>query len=263
MHKDAQVRNNRQVLPAERRRAILDRLERQGRVVATELGAELGVSHDTVRRDLADLAAEGLAERVHGGALRPITTAKTYAERRAQAAAGKRRVAEAAAHLLGTGQVAVLSGGTTTVELAAALPTELAATVFTNSPPVALELAGRPAIEVQLLGGRIDPERLITYGADAIETIRDVSADVCFLSPHSLDAEGGLRVCALDEARLMRAMIASATDVVALVTEEKFATRAAYRVAPMSELTHLVTEGSVDDVILEPYRLQGIEVTRV
>jgi DeoR/GlpR family transcriptional regulator of sugar metabolism len=258
----AKLRNNTQMLAEERRRVILDRLRIDGRVVATHLGLELGVSHDTIRRDLQELEADGLLQRVHGGALGPSATARSYAFRQHEAPAAKRRLANAAIGLLRSGQVIVLGGGTTIVQVAVAIPDELAAEVFTNSPPVAIELAPRPQLEVHLLGGRTDPERLLTLGSEPVQALRDLRADVCVISAHALDAEGGVRVCTLDEAQVLRAMIAASADVVALVTKEKLGTTAPYRVAPISELTHLVTEAVVSQETLDPYVAHGITVVR-
>jgi DeoR/GlpR family transcriptional regulator of sugar metabolism len=80
----------------------------------------LSVSHDTIRRDLQELAA-GLLGRVHGGALRPNLTPLGYAERERQAPTAKRALAKAAARLLRHEAVIVMAGGTSVIELASVL----------------------------------------------------------------------------------------------------------------------------------------------
>src|SRR3954467_3987456 len=100
------------MLTAERRQEILGRLARGGRVVASELVTSLGVSEDTVRRDLRELAAGGHVQRVHGGAPPPAPAAARLAPRRGVAAAAKAGLAEAALPLLEGANVIVLDGGT-------------------------------------------------------------------------------------------------------------------------------------------------------
>src|SRR5213592_4247066 len=101
------------MLPAQRRDLLLNRLERDGRLVAKDLAGELGVSEDSVRRDLRELAAAGLCQRVYGGALPVSPAIADYATRRQVAVASKERVAAAAAALIQPGSVAILDGGTT------------------------------------------------------------------------------------------------------------------------------------------------------
>src|SRR3954469_21361211 len=101
------------MLPAQRKALILDRLRTTGQVVAKDLAAELGVSEDSVRRDLRELAAAGLCQRVYGGAL-PVSPATAhYAQRQRVEPASKQRVATAAAQLVEPGRTAILDGGTT------------------------------------------------------------------------------------------------------------------------------------------------------
>jgi DNA-binding transcriptional ArsR family regulator len=133
---------NGQLLSAERRRAILDALERDGKVVAARLVEQLGVSEDTVRRDLRELASHGLVQRVHGGALPPAPQPGSFEHRRETFGAEKAALAEAAVGLLADADVVLLDGSTTNLELARRLPADRARTVLTNSPPITTTSAG-------------------------------------------------------------------------------------------------------------------------
>ncbi|HEY8583237.1 MAG TPA: DeoR family transcriptional regulator, partial [Capillimicrobium sp.] len=121
------------MLTDQRRAEILARLQASGRVLAADLSADLGCSPDTIRRDLRDLDAAGLLRRVHGGALPRAAAAGPVAERAGRARAAKASIAQAAAALARDGQVIVLDGGTTALELARALPDALRATAVTPS----------------------------------------------------------------------------------------------------------------------------------
>ncbi len=140
------------MLAAERRDHLLELLARQGKIVAKEVAAELGISEDSVRRDLRDLAAEGLCQRVYGGALPVSPAVVDYGARQSVAPDGKRKVASVAAGLVRPGGTVILDGGTTALAVAHALPRDLACTVITHSPPIAVALLDHPQAEVFVLG---------------------------------------------------------------------------------------------------------------
>ena len=235
------------MLTAERKQYILDKLRQDGKVLAPQLSAHLGVSEDTIRRDLRDLAADGLLQRVHGGALPRSPAAAPYADRQRQAPSAKAAIARAAAALVTDGQVVLMDGGTTTLQVAQHLPDELRATVITHCPPVAIALADHPSMEVVLLGGRLYKEALVAVGAATVESLRMVRADLFMLGVDSLHPEVGVSTGNLDEAYVKRAMIESAAEVVALASAEKIDTAAPYVVAELNSLTHLITDKPVAD----------------
>ena len=250
------------MLAAERRHLILEALGRDGKVVAADLTGVLGVSHDTIRRDLQDLADAGLLRRVHGGALPPNLTPAGYAERERQAPAAKRALAKAAARLLRHEAVVVLSGGTSVVELAREVPHDLRATIFTTSAPVAIELASRPQLDLHLIGGRFEKKVLEAAGPVAVDALRSVQPDLCFFSPWAVHPEVGVSSNDIDDVPTLRAMIAGAAEVVAIVTADKLGTALPFVVAPVEELTHLVTERSAADALVAPYERVGVTVVR-
>ena len=249
-------------MSAERRRAILDALARDGKVVAARLVSELGVSEDTVRRDLRELAAQGLVQRVHGGALAPAPQPGSFARRRDSFSAEKAALAQAAVALLDGARVVLLDGSTTNLELARRLPRGQALTVLTNSPPIAVCLAEHPSAEVILIGGRLVKDAQVAVGSAAVELVRSVRVDVCVLGICALHPETGVTTTDLEEAHLKRAMVHSAADVIALATSDKLGTASAYVVAPTTELTHLVADAGAPDELLDPFRAAGVTVTR-
>jgi DeoR/GlpR family transcriptional regulator of sugar metabolism len=248
------------MLSAERRQVILEHLRREGKVVAVEMCSGLGVSPDTVRRDLQELAEAGLLRRVHGGALPPAIGARPYAARREQAPAAKAAIARATCRLLHSGQVILLDAGTTTLEVARHLPSDLRATVVTNSPPIAVALAEHPTVEVFVLGGRLDRAARATVGAATVEALRSVRADVLVLGICSLHPDVGITVSDLEESYVKRAMIANAAEVVAVSSADKLGSAGPFVVGPLDELTHLVTERASPSADLDAYRARGVEV---
>jgi DeoR/GlpR family transcriptional regulator of sugar metabolism len=251
-----------QLLSAERRQAILDALVRDGKVVAARLVRELGVSEDTIRRDLRELAAHGLVQRVHGGALLPAPQPGSFIHRQETCSAEKAALAEAAAGLLYGARVVLLDGSTTNLELARRLPADQPRTVLTNSPPIAAVLAEHPTAEVVMIGGRLDKRAQVTTGAATVDFIRSVRADACVLGVCALHPDAGLSTDDLEEAQVKRAMVAAAADVIALATSDKLRAGSAYSVAPVAELTHIVAEAAAPDALLDPYRALGVDVRR-
>ncbi|HEY6761147.1 MAG TPA: DeoR/GlpR family DNA-binding transcription regulator [Baekduia sp.] len=252
------------LLKDERHRRILAELGASGRVVATELHRELGVSAYTVRRDLDELAEAGRLKRVHGGALplAPSEVATTFAGRERQSVAGKREVARAAAGLLVPGQVTILDGGSTALAVAEALPPGYVGTVVTHSPPAAVALAAHEGVEVVLVGGVLERRAMVAVGADCINAYRSIRADMVLLGVWALHAEHGLSEGYREEAEVRRVLLGRGDRVVGLATADKLGTVAPFGFGPADALTDLVTERAVEDATLAPLRERGIAIVR-
>lgn len=250
------------MLTAERRQYILNVLRRDGKVVAKQLSEELSLSEDTIRRDLRDLDGDGLLQRVHGGALPCAPATPTFKVRQEQLSQAKLAIAQAAAQMVRDGQVVILDGGTTNVQVARHLAPELHATIITNSPPLATALEEHPHIEVMMLGGHLYKHSLVTVGALTLEALRMIRADLYMPGICSVHPEIGMSTENLEESYVQRAMIACSAEVVALVSPEKLNKAYPYIITPLSELTEIITERSVPDETLEPYRALGLTITR-
>jgi DeoR/GlpR family transcriptional regulator of sugar metabolism len=248
------------MLKEERQRRILDLLASEGRVVASDLEAVLGVSGYTVRRDLDELAGERRLLRVHGGALSRSTVAPTYAERAEQALPGKLATARAAATLLEPGQVGIIDGGSTALALVEEIPPGHTGTFITHSPPVAAALGRRPGLEVIVIGGTLDPRAMVAVGAQALAGYARISADILFLGVWSLHAGHGISGGYHEESEVRRAMLERADRTVGLASRQKLGTVAPFAVAPATALTHIATDARAD--VTAPFEELGITVLR-
>jgi len=248
------------MLAAERRDHLLGLLAREGKIVAKEVAAELGISEDSVRRDLRDLAADGLCQRVYGGALPASPAVVDYASRQAVAPDGKRKVAAVAAGLLRPGGALILDGGTTALAVADALPPDLACTVITHSPTVAAALLGHREAEIFLLGGRVFKHSAVACGPAAVEAAQNVSADLCLLGVTGVHPEAGLTTGDAEEAAMKRALAARAADTYVLASSEKIGTASRYRVLPWEKITGLITDADPRDPVVEQLTARGIEI---
>lgn len=234
------------MLAAQRREVLLDRLRVDGRIVAKDLAAELGLSEDSVRRDLRELAAAGLCQRVYGGALPVSPAVADYAGRRDVEVDSKHRVARRAAQLVLPGSTAILDGGTTALAVARALPRDLRATVVTHSPTVAAALAEHPTVDVLVLGGRLFKHSVVTCGAAAAEAASAVTADVFLLGVTGVHHEAGLTTGDPDEAAMKRALAARAGDTYVLASAEKIGAASPFRVLALTEVSGIVTDVAGD-----------------
>jgi DeoR/GlpR family transcriptional regulator of sugar metabolism len=247
------------LLKEERHALLLQILGREGKLLASELSERLHVSEDTIRRDLREMASGLQLQRVHGGAL-PRNPSPAYTARTRQSVDAKNAIAEAAAGLVRDGQLVLMDGGTSTLQLALCLPSQVRATIVTNSPPIAVALSAHPRIETILLGGRINKQEQVTTGASTVDELRGYRADICFLGVCSLHPEAGIGVPEVEEAQMKRAMIARSAEVAALVTASKLVTTSPYIVAPASSLTYLITDPAADPRALASYRALGVTV---
>jgi DeoR family transcriptional regulator, aga operon transcriptional repressor len=253
------------VLNEERRRAILDLLVRQGRVLVTELSRHFDTSQVTIRKDLEILHAQGQVHRTHGGALpaRDGTLEDpTLREKEKLHRQEKLRIAECAAAKVKEGQVVILDSGTTTTAIARALRGFQHLTIVTNAVNIAAELAGT-AIEVILTGGTLRKNSFSLVGPIAEDTLRRLSADLLFLGVDGFDVRYGVSTPNLLEAKVNRVMVDVAKRTVAVCDSSKFGRRSLSLIVPPSALHEIITDRGLLKTDLRVLKRAGIEVTLV
>ena len=232
------------MLPAQRQEAILAQVRVQGAASAEELSRSLGVSVETIRRDLRCLRDQGLLHRVHGGA---TTTSRrssegSFAARSALHLARKQAIAALAASLVDAGDTIVIDTGTTALELARALPASFRGRVLTNSVPVAAELSARGDIDLLLCGGQVRPGDGACSGAHAEAFFADFYAAKAFLGAGGVHPEAGLTDYYPAEAAIRRTIAAHSAATYVLADSSKLGVIAVYRVCPLDQLTAIITD---------------------
>lgn len=250
------------MLAAQRKDLILATLRAEGRVVAKDLAAELDLSEDTIRRDLRELAAEGRLHRVHGGALPASPAVADFAVRTGISTEAKIEVGRLAAGLVRPGQTVVVDGGTTALQLVRHLPNDLAATVITHSPTIAVELATHPTVEVIIVGGRLFKHSVVAAGAAAHEAIGRISADAFFLGVTGIHPTAGLTTGDADEAAVKRAWAQRSAETYVLGSAEKIGAASAFEVLPLDAVTAVLTDTAAPKRAVEELRAAGVDVRR-
>jgi len=249
----------------ERRRKILEILERDGRVLVRELAGRFRTSHVTIRNDLEVLHGRGQLHRTHGGAL-PLDAGAlidpSLREKEKLHDEEKQRIGKAAAGLIKEGQSVVLDSGTTATAAARALREYRQLTVITNAVNIAAELAGT-SIEVILTGGILRAKSFSLVGPLAEDTLRRLSADILLLAVDGFDVHFGLTTPNLLEARVNRVMMEIARRTIVICDSSKFGRRSLSIVAPPSAVHQVITDGGLAKSDLRTLRQAGIEVTIV
>ena len=245
------------MLAAQRREWLTQRLQIDGRLVAKDVAAELGVAEDSVRRDLREMAAAGLCQRVYGGALPASPAAADYATRVGVSTASKLRVAAIAASLIRPGNTIVIDGGTTALALVRALPHDLPVIVVTHSPTIAAALVDHRTVEVFVLGGRLFKHSAVTCGAAAAEAALGFRADLFFLGVTGVHPDAGLTTGDPDEAAMKRTLAGRAADTYVMASSEKIGAASPFTVMPLTVVSGIITDVPMDHPVLRQLRRDG------
>ncbi|OWU70338.1 DeoR/GlpR family DNA-binding transcription regulator [Phaeobacter sp. 22II1-1F12B] len=244
----------------ERHQRILAMLAANQQVSANDLAGMLGVSRETVRRDLLDLEEIGKVARVHGGAVLPeARTEDPFQQRMATQIRAKSEIAKKAVGLIQPGQTIMVDAGSTTAVFARELVKVPGISVVTNSLDVAttLQAGGR---DVVLLGGRIAADVPATVGELTLSEIRRFEVDLCFSAPVALHPEKGAFFYDLQEAEISVAMAAQAARTVVMAHHTKLNATSRVRSLDAEGIGALVTNRAAPQALLDQFRSAAIEV---
>lgn len=250
---------------AQRRDSILSHLWAHKHARVEALADMFDVSTVTVRADLSTLEAAGLVVRLRG-AVRLSKSADVelaFAERRRTNGAAKARIGEAAAAFVQEGDAIILDAGTTTLEIAHNLKEREQLTVLTNGLDIAMELAHMPGMEIVMLGGFIRKSALSFSGREAEMSLALHRVQRLFLGVDAFDIEAGLTTDHEGEARLNRAMLDAAAEVVVVADSSKMGRRALNLVTPISQIDYLITDTGLPDEIGAGLDASGVSWTAV
>jgi DeoR family fructose operon transcriptional repressor len=252
------------VYAAERQQAMTQLVRARGRISVVELAQEYDVTTETVRRDLSVLEDRNLVRRVHGGAIPADALTLIEAglpDRDVARIEQKQRIAAAAVELLPKADsTVVIDAGTTTVRLSRLLPANLQMTVVTHAVPIAAQLAGSPQIELHLLPGRVRRHTHAAVGAETVEALDAIRADLAFLGTNGLTVEHGLSTPDRTEAAVKRAIVERARRVVVLADSSKIGVERTIKFAELAAVDTLVTDKEIATDAREAIERQGVEV---
>ena len=223
---------------------LLDTVRSRGSIHVDELADMLGVTLQTVRRDVQRLADEGLLARFHGGVRVPSSTTENigYQQRESLHAAGKARIARAVAAQVPNDCSLILNIGTTTEAIARALLHHTGLRVITNNLNVATILSSNPACEVIVAGGSVRLRDRAIVGEATVDFIRQFKVDIALIGVSSIEADGTLRDFDLREVKVAQTVIAQAREVWLAADASKFNRPAMIELAKLSQIDRLFTD---------------------
>jgi len=251
------------LLKEERQQQILDALQENNRVTVPELSLRFGTSDVTIRRDLADLAAEGKLQRTHRGALKvvPAPPEPPVVQRLSLEQTEKEQIGRAAAALVDEGDSIFIGSGSTTSAFARCLTGLHRLTVVTNALNVAVELA---AVSVDwtiiVTGGVVRASELSLLGHLAEQSLPEVRVNKVFMGMQAISLEGGLTSDNMPEVTTTRHIFDMAPELIVLADHTKLGKTASAYLAPVERIKTLVTDSGADPAFLDQARARGIHL---
>ncbi|WP_328321724.1 DeoR/GlpR family DNA-binding transcription regulator [Streptomyces sp. NBC_00388] len=249
----------------QRRREIVRAARKSGSVDVTELSARLGVAKETVRRDLRALENHGLVRRTHGGAY-PVESAgfeTTLDFRTTMHVPEKRRIAEAAAGLLGDAETVFIDEGFTPQLIAEALPHDRPLTVVTASLATAGALALAERTTVLLLGGRLRSGTLATVDHWTTRMLSGFVIDLAFIGANGISREHGLTTPDPAVGEVKAQAVRAARRRVFAGNHTKFGASSFCRFADVTDFEAIVTSTLLPAPEAHRYSLLGPQIVRV
>lgn len=254
------------LLKEERQRLIGEVVRQNGMATVAELSEKFEVSEITIRRDLAELSDRGVVERAHGGAIALTSQVQgdepPVVQRMAMLRHCKEAIAGAAAELIGNGESIFIGSGTTTAYLARRLTGRQGLTVVTNALTVARELAIADNVTTVVTGGMMRHSELSLIGHIAEISLREVRVDKVFLGIPAVSVEHGLTNDYLPEVMTDRAIIQMTQQLIILADHSKFGKTGSAYVAPIEQVSVLVTDSETDLSQISRFQQHGIRVIR-
>ena len=254
-------------LPAGRKAQLAAYVADAGQVTVGELAERFGVSIDTVRRDLDQLAAEGVLVRTYGGAVSLTTVFRTdraVDQRLTVQEQEKEKIAALAAALVQDGSTIMINGGTTTLALARSLGQHRDLTVATNNLLVPGALPPTAVRDIYIFGGAVRALTLATIGPVSFRANTgaelDIRCELALIGVGAVAADAGYTTSNLAEAAMMQEMISRAARVAILADSSKFDRRLFAQVSELGAADYLITDSEPPPDLRDALKASGVEL---
>ncbi len=244
---------------ATRHARILAEMRASPTLRVSELAAELAVSTETIRRDLLELGERGLINRTYGGAVRPLGTEPSVAERHRMMVEEREAIAAAAVKVLRPNEVVAIGAGATTTHVARRMAAECRdITVITHSFSVATVLAPNPTISVLMCPGRYDGREGMIVGAETIEFLQSYNANWAILGATGITAEGFSDASAA-AASVYKAMMHRAVQTMVVADHGKFDQKALAIWGRWQDVGRLITDTAPPEALARALHRARVE----
>lgn len=248
------------MLTAQRYQIILQALNQEGICKLNELVHLTNASESTIRRDLDELAAQGLLERIHGGAqsITQLTMDQAQTEREQLHRRDKEMIAKyTVEHHVKDGQVIYLDAGTTIQEIIPYLNHFRDLNIVTNSVTTALKLSEQN-LQVYLPAGHLKPTTKALVGSATLLSLADFHFDLALIGTNAIASSGDLMTPDVDEANIKQAVIATSTKKIVLSDVSKFQQVAFATFGNLDQVDALIT-GQLDPKVKSQFKQSNIK----
>ncbi|WP_350343993.1 DeoR/GlpR family DNA-binding transcription regulator [Proteinivorax tanatarense] len=240
------------MLPAERRKEIIEVLKREEKIVVDEVAEKLNVSPMTIRRDLQQLEKEEVLTRTHGGAVlgEKLTQEIPYNEKKQENTEAKGKIADQAAALIEDGYTIILDAGTTNMAIAKRLDKFKNIKVVTNDLLIASYLS-QQEVDVYCSGGEIQKNTGACFGSSALKFFSEVYADITFVGTSAVDVVAGITTPTLDKAELKKKMLSAGEKKVLVADSSKFGKKSFAKVVDLRDLDVVITDSDLPKNLID------------
>lgn len=247
------------MLKEERQDKILEKLNIEKKVISKDLSEMFNVSEDTIRRDLIELNEKNMLKRVRKGALLVGPPQTDFQNRETVLPEIKEALGVFTKNILKENTTIIIDTGTTNLQLVRNIPLNFECTIITNSPPIAMALSKHQKITVIMIGGILNQESMVNYGAQTYKELGNIQADLYVMGIHNIDLELGASVPTFEEAQIKKRMTEVSAKTIGMCTSDKLETISNYISNPIEDLSAIVTYGAKPNLIKE-YELRGISM---
>ena len=248
------------MLALERRNQILEQLQREKRVVVSELSAFFGVSEETIRRDLEKLSEDGFVIKTYGGAVlnEDNVVDMPFVIRKNINAGEKQTIGKLVAAMIQDGEHLVLDASSTVVSAARFLKSKNNLTVITNSVELLIEMSDVSGFNIISTGGVLKEGTLSLTGAQVGRSYASYNVDTAIFSAKGMDAECGVTDANETNAYIKQTLLSQAKRKVPALDHTKFDKKALVRICNVSDITHVVTDEKPSDEWLNCFAANNI-----
>ncbi|WP_324756330.1 DeoR/GlpR family DNA-binding transcription regulator [Sphingobacterium thalpophilum] len=248
------------MLKEERFEIILRELNSRAKVKFEELALLLGVSEDTIRRDIDVLYRNGLLSKTRGGAMLREKDPLTFHDRQSFLTREKDIIALKAQQLLKDGMTVFVDGGTTVWAMISSMPLERRIRIITNNLSVVPIVEKFKQVELVLLGGNYEPDLAITSGMTTCAEAAKYIADLFVMGTCAVDPQLGVSAVSAADGETKKVMLQCAKRTVALAAQNKLYQTEHFRVCDLDALSALITDLDANDPALDPFRKSGLQM---
>ena len=246
-----------------RQQELLSLINKERRVVVSDLCERFGVSPVTIRKDLTELEKLGHIKRVYGGAIRLQDSSSmelTSQEKTGLHAAQKRSIAQLAHRYLEPGKIIAIDSGTTTMELAKTLVDVPDMTILTNDLKIALFLEKNTSHTLIFLGGTVRKNFHCTAGNMALDILDSLHVDTFFLATNAINLEWGLSTPNVEMANVKSKIMKNSMRTILLADSSKFGSASMVRFATINQIDTLITDNHADPAFLAAVQAMDVEI---